>query len=278
MADQKKSDKIKSAVREHYAQAIINKGGCCGPNLQTFDPDAAGRFVAMAGYTPDELKGLPEDVTTFGCGNPVALAQVAEGETVLDLGSGAGLDLILAAKKVGPTGRVIGLDMTPEMIETCRKNLERAGVTNGEVRMGEMEAMPVDDAEIDWIISNCVINLSPEKEKVFAESFRVLKPGGRLMVSDIVTIDLPEEYRDDLAAWAGCIAGAVSEEAYVELARRAGFVDVEIIEKLVYNEATIGALANESCGCSGSESNLNDAALAKYANRVASVKVSARKP
>lgn len=278
MTKLKSPEDIKAAVREHYGKAITSKSGCCGPKVQSLESDSSGRFVQMAGYTPDELKGLPEDVTTFGCGNPVALAGVTEGQTVLDLGSGAGLDLILASKKVGPTGKVIGLDMTPEMIETCQKNLERAGVTNADVRFGEMEAMPVEDNEVDWIISNCVINLSPDKQKVFAEAFRVLKPGGRVMVSDIVTIDLPDEYRDDMAAWAGCIAGAVDEEDYKALARNAGFVDVEIVDRMVYGDDSISALGNDACGCGDPDSALNAASLEKYANRVASVKLSARKP
>ena len=278
MTINKSPEEIKAAVREHYGKAITQKSGCCGPKVQTLDSDEAGRFVQMAGYTPEELRDLPSDVTTFGCGNPVALAGVTEGQTVLDLGSGAGLDLILASKKVGVNGKVIGLDMTPEMIDVCRKNLERAGVSNGEVRFGEMEAMPVGDGEVDWIISNCVINLSPDKEKVFAEAYRVLKPGGRMMVSDIVTMNLPDEYRDDMAAWAGCIAGAVEEYEYIGLAHNAGFVDVEIVDRMVYGEDAVGALGNDSCGCGGSEQTLDDASVQKYANRVASVKLSARKP
>ncbi len=277
MATKRSSEEIKAAVREHYGKAITQKSGCCGPKVQTLDADAADRFVDMAGYSAEELRDLPGDVTTFGCGNPVALAGVKEGQTVLDLGSGAGLDLILASKKVGPSGKVIGLDMTPEMIETCKKNLERANVTNGEVRFGEMEAMPVADGEVDWIISNCVINLSPDKEKVFAEAYRALKPGGRVMVSDIVTINLPDEFRDDMAAWAGCIAGAVEEYEYIGLAHNAGFVDVEIVDRMVYGEESVDALANDSCGCGG-DGTANDASMKKYANRVASVKLSARKP
>jgi SAM-dependent methyltransferase len=270
------NDEIKKAVREHYAGAITSGGSCCSPRIESLDPDAAERFVEMAGYTKDDLKGVPLGATSFGCGNPLAFSKITEGQTVLDLGSGAGLDLILAARKVGPEGRVIGLDMTPEMIRKCKDNLREAHITNADVRLGEMENMPVNNSAVDWIISNCVINLSPDKEKVFAESFRVLKPGGRLLVSDIVTIDLPAEYRDDMAAWVGCIAGAVEEDEYLRLVREAGFEDVEIVDKCVYNQQSVSGLANDACGCGGSE--ISDAALTKYGDRVASVRLSARKP
>jgi ubiquinone/menaquinone biosynthesis C-methylase UbiE len=280
--ENKSKAEIKNAVREHYATAISRKSAsCCNPNPVNFDEEAAGRFVKLAGYTDSELTGVPESVTSFGCGNPVALAEVSEGQTVLDLGSGAGLDLILAARKVGPEGKVIGLDMTPEMIETCRRNLERAKISNAEVRLGEMEKMPVADGEIDWIISNCVINLSPDKEAVFAEAFRVLKPGGRVMVSDIVTHGLADEYREDLMAWVGCIAGAVDEDDYIALAEKAGFADVKVVDRMIYNETSIGTLANDACGCCSGDAGpnaLNETSLAHYANKISSIKLSARKP
>ena len=268
-------DEIKDAVRKHYAEAITVRGGCCSGSSQ--DPDDPGRFVPNAGYSIEEYQAMPEGVTTFGCGNPVSFIDVKPGQTVLDLGSGAGMDLILAAKKVGPEGKVIGLDMTDEMIDACRKNLAKAGISNGEVRKGEMEAMPVADSEVDWIISNCVINLSPEKEKVFAEAFRVLKPGGRMLVSDIVTLDLPEELREDIKAWVGCIAGAVNESDYMQLARDAGFTDVAIVDKLVYDGPSLNSLANDACGC-GSGSAEGAVMVDKYAGKVASVKLAATKP
>ncbi len=276
MSSNQSSKEIKEAVKKHYAEAIKQSSCCCGPQSVQLEKGSAGRFVDMAGYTQEEL---PDGVTSFGCGNPVTFAKMNEGETVLDLGSGAGLDLILAAKKVGASGKVIGLDMTDEMIETCNRNLEQAGIKNGEVRKGEMEKMPVADEETDWIISNCVINLSPEKEKVFAEAFRVLKPGGRMLVSDIVTLDLPDEYRSDIKAWVGCIGGAVDESDYLALARDAGFVDVEVVDKMTYDPAGLKALANDNCGCGdSSESALDKSTLDKFAGKVASVKVSARKP
>lgn len=296
----KSNDEIRDAVKDHYAKAIRQKltneetGGLSSAPLINLDADnrpsaartetpadSAGRFVAISGYTKEDQADMPDAVTSFGCGNPVAFIDVKAGQTVLDLGSGAGLDLILAARKVGPTGKVIGLDMTDEMIEVCRANLTKAGIENGEVRVGQMEKMPVADGEVDWIISNCVINLSPEKEKVFSEAFRVLKPGGRMLVSDIVTINLPDDLRNDLEAWSGCVAGAVDEGDYIALAEAAGFIDVKIVDKIVYDAATVGALANDACGCGpeccpGDET-ISAAALDKYAGKVASIKLSARK-
>jgi len=272
------NEEIRKAVREHYGDAISRSTSCCGPQLINIDSDPARQFVQLAGYTDSETAGLPDSVTSFGCGNPVNFLEVLPGQTVLDLGSGAGLDLILAAKKVGPEGKVIGLDMTPQMIDVCRRNLDTAGVTNAEVRQGEMERMPVADGEIDWIISNCVINLSPEKEKVFAEAYRVLKPGGGMLVSDIVTLDLPEEFRDDITAWVGCIAGAVEEDEYLRLVREAGFTEVEIVDKLLYTAEALATLVGEGC-CGDTSSAPPDTGLAEqYAGHVASVKLRARKP
>jgi len=277
--ERKAPQEIREAVRRHYAGTITGQTSCCGPQTTNIELGKPGKYAALAGYTENELAGLPESVSTFGCGNPVNLAGVKPGETVLDLGSGAGLDLILAARKVGPTGRVIGLDMTDEMIAVCRRNLEQAGVVNGEVRKGLMEQMPVADGEVDWIISNCVINLSPEKEKVFAEAFRVLKPGGRLLVSDIVTIELPESLRGDLHAWAACLAGAVDEEVYLGMMRAAGFTRVEVLDKLVYDRQSLGVLAGDACGCGGNSASSPDSELVgNYADRVASVKVYGEKP
>jgi arsenite methyltransferase len=272
------SKDIKQAVKKHYGAAISQSTSCCGPSAADVDADAVGRFARLAGYTDDELALMPKGVTSFGCGNPVNFIDVKNGETVLDLGSGAGLDLILAAKKVGEQGRVLGLDMTPEMIETCRRNLQQAGITNAEVRQGEMEKMPVADGEVDWIISNCVINLSPEKEKVFAEAFRVLKPGGRMLVSDIVTKELPEEFRDDIMAWVGCIAGAVEEDEYLRLVKEAGFEDVKIVDKMTYTADSIGTLANDACCGGASKQPIDSEVVNKYAGKVASIKLSARKP
>jgi ubiquinone/menaquinone biosynthesis C-methylase UbiE len=279
MSSDKSNAAIKDAVKKHYGTAIKNQTSCCSGSAPIdFDPEAAGRFAQMSGYSTEDLKSVPSEVASFGCGNPVNFINVKPGQVVLDLGSGAGLDLILAARKVGETGRAIGLDMTPEMIEICRKNIDKAGLTNAEVRQGEMEKMPVADAEVDWIISNCVINLSPEKEKVFAEAFRVLKPGGEIMVSDIVTINLPEEYRDDITAWVGCIAGAVEEDEYIRLVKEAGFTEVKIVDKMLYDGNSVSTLASDACGCGPNDKPVDKTLLNKYANHVASVKLSAKKP
>lgn len=278
MSISKSPDEIKQAVREHYAEAIKSSGGCCGPKRTNLTEGTGGKYASLAGYSGSELNNLPEGVTTFGCGNPVAFTNVKPGQTVLDLGSGAGLDLILAARKVGPTGKVIGLDMTPEMIDTARRNLTQAGVRNFELIQGEMEQMPVTTGSVDWIISNCVINLSPDKPKVFAEAMRVLKPGGHLLVSDIVTNNLPEEYRNSISSWVGCIAGAMEEDEYLAAMRKAGFEDVRIIEKQVYTPESLDTVANDSCGCGASERKIDRSLVEKFGNRVASVRVSATKP
>jgi arsenite methyltransferase len=233
--------KVKEKVRERYgeiAAQFLDKGepvsccppqqaSCCGPS-QT---DVTQLANAMRLYSAQELADLPESVTdvALGCGNPTAIAELKPGEVVLDLGSGGGIDCFLAARQVTPQGRVIGLDMTPEMVKLARQNAKKVGATNVEFRYGEMEDMPLPDESVDVIISNCVINLSPDKDKVFSEAYRVLRPGGRLAVSDIVTYGLlPEVVRNNLEAWAGCVAGALDETAYLDKMRQAGFTEVEV--------------------------------------------------
>ena len=269
------ADEIKGAVRENYAGMIKSaRGQCCG----------SGSGVAqLAGYTDDQLGSVPEDMreTTFACGNPVAFAEMKEGEVVLDIGSGAGLDAFLAAQKVGPSGKVIGLDMTPDMIEAGRENAQRAGIENVEFRLGDADAMPVDDSSCDWIISNCVINLAPDKGKVFSEAFRVLKPGGRIMVSDIVTHGLPENVRQNMAAWVGCVGGALEQEEYLETISAAGFQNVEIIAKQTYDAETIKAMAAGCCSEENEPAEMS-ARLSGLApglgGRLSSVRVHAVKP
>ena len=264
---------VRDAVREHYADLVQKRGSsnaCCGPSP----------VAAQAGYTDEQLAALPSDMseTSFACGNPVAFAEVQPGQVVLDIGSGAGLDLILAAKKVGPEGRVIGLDMTPEMIEKATANIKAAGITNIEVRRGYMEKMPVADGSVDWVISNCVINLSPDKAKVFGEIIRVLKPGGRMLVSDIVTHGLPEKMRENAAAYASCIGGALEEEDYLAAIRGAGFEAVEITGKMTYSAESIAALIKACCSdeTAGKEEALQS--RDELDGKVSSVRVSARKP
>lgn len=200
--------KIYSTVRSRYGEIAKGSGSCCGSDGCCSSPTAAD--AAVLGYDAAEIAQLPEGADLgLGCGNPLAIASIKEGETVLDLGSGAGIDCFLAARKVGPTGRVIGVDMTPEMIERARLAAQRGNYSRVEFRQGMIERLPVEDASVDLIISNCVINLSPNKRAVLREAFRVLRPGGRLAVSDVVaTAELPDEVKNDLALHAGCIAGA----------------------------------------------------------------------
>ena len=234
------NDQVRETVAKAYTRAVCTpsaaKSPCC-------EPVQKGTAVKSAGYTREELGALPADavVNSFGCGNPLAYSDVSEGEVVLDLGSGAGIDILLAGKKVGPTGRAIGIDMTDEMIARARENIAASGMTNVEVRKGIIEEMPVESATVDWVISNCVINLSPEKPKVFAEIARVLKPGGRMLVSDIVVRDLPEWIRQNQALYSSCVAGAISEDEYVDGLRRAGLGDVEVRERIVYDAAQLEA-------------------------------------
>jgi ubiquinone/menaquinone biosynthesis C-methylase UbiE len=188
------------------------------------------------GYTEEELGTVPEGANLgLGCGNPVALASLKEGETVLDLGAGAGFDCFLASGKVGPMGRIIGVDMTPEMVEKARDNARKGNYANVEFRLGEIENLPAGDNSVDAVISNCVINLSPDKKRVFAETFRVLKPGGRLMISDIVLLkELPDFIRNSIQAYVGCVSGAMLKDEYLKAVREAGFQDVKIIDETAF--------------------------------------------
>jgi SAM-dependent methyltransferase len=234
------------------------------------------------------MAALPPDavVNSFGCGNPVALAVIREGDTVLDLGSGAGIDLLLAAKIAGPRGRVIGVDMTPAMIERARQNAAAAGLSNVEVREGLIEELPVESGSVDLVISNCVINLSPEKEKVFGEIARVLKPGGRISISDIVTEKLPVWVVELGALYSACITGAIPEAEYLAGLRKAGLVDVAVNDRLVYDRGQLGALLvseiegddAECCGGKGLPREKLDEAIEAIAGMVASVRVVGRKP
>ena len=230
---------IHEVVREHYAERIKNSASCCGPS------DCCSTDSNL--YPTDLLTILPqgEFAVSYGCGDPITLASLQPGQTVLDLGSGAGLDCFFAAKKVGETGHVIGVDMTPEMLERARGSAKRMNITNVEFRQGYIEELPVESNTVDVIISNCVINLSPFKEKVFAETFRVLKPGGKLAVSDIVTEgELPESVRSSLSAWAGCVAGAVDAKEYIGMMEAVGFTDISITP-VFFDKETVDAALND---------------------------------
>jgi SAM-dependent methyltransferase len=227
---------VHAAVRKQYGQ-IAEKGGggddCCGPsNSSCCGPRNVVKLDTVAGlYEDPDVAALPAEVTdlSLGCGDPVTLASLQPGQVVLDLGSGGGIDCFLAARKVGETGRVIGVDMTPVMIDRARRNQTKVGAGNVEFRLGEIEHLPVADNSVDVVISNCVINLSPDKEQVFREVYRVLRPGGRLAVSDIVTDGpLPAAVKQDLAAWAGCVAGALDVADYVAAIEAAGFASVTV--------------------------------------------------
>ncbi len=229
------SKDIRDSVRDAYgriARATGSEGACgCGPSC--CGGGNADAFARGLGYASDDLAALPEGANLgLSCGNPTALAALRPGEVVLDLGSGAGLDAFLAAGRVGPEGRVIGVDMTPEMVSKARAAAVAAGIGNVEFRLGEIENLPVADASVDAVISNCVINLSPDKGRVFREIARVLKPGGRVAVSDMALRQpLPEAVREDILAYAGCVAGAVLIEEYAELMRAAGLVDIRVEPK-----------------------------------------------
>jgi ubiquinone/menaquinone biosynthesis C-methylase UbiE len=264
-----KEEKVRKMVREGYGKiAKAEKCGCgCGSNASE-----------SIGYSREELGSVPEDADlSLGCGNPVALASLKEGETVVDLGSGGGLDCFLAAKRVGLKGKIIGVDMTPEMLDKARRNCRKGGYKNVEFRLGEIENLPVADNTADVVISNCVINLSPEKQRVFNEAFRVLKPGGRLMISDMVLLKaISEAVKKSVLGYIGCVSGAEMKNQYLKLIENAGFKEVKIIEEthlpaeMVLSDATAKAIMKEL--------NLTEKSAEEIANSVVSVKVSATKP
>jgi len=270
---------IKKIVKEGYAKIAVQGGSCCGPASSCCgSADLAQDISSKIGYTDEELKAAPEGANLgLGCGNPVALATLREGETVLDLGSGAGFDSFLAANKVGEKGKVIGVDMTPEMIERAKENARKGRYGNVEFRLGEIEKLPVLDNSVDAVISNCVINLSPDKGKTFREAFRVLKPGGRLMISDIVLLKkLPKLVKESIEAYIGCLSGAVIKDEYLKKIKAAGFRDVHVIDEtafpieLISNDPTAkGIMDNLGIG-------LNEAR--EIGSSIVSLKVSAIKP
>lgn len=268
-----KQNDIQKEVKRKYGQIAAGSGtcgcssaGCCGSS------PTAEELSASVGYTPEELAVLPEGANLgLGCGNPVAMASLQAGETVLDLGSGGGIDCFLAARRVGPGGRVIGVDMTDEMIRLARENAGKSGLTNVEFRQGEIESLPVEDGTVDVVISNCVINLSTDKERVFREVYRVLKPGGRMMVSDIVLDgELPAAVKGSVAAYTGCIGGALKRRDYLDAMARAGFSRVEVVAETKVPVDLWADFPEEAKTLSRDE-------IKSALNAIASIKVSARK-
>jgi ubiquinone/menaquinone biosynthesis C-methylase UbiE len=239
---------IKEAVREKYSQIAIEASSCCGPTCGCgTESGVAGQIIMNDLYDRADPAIRQSADLGLGCGTPAEFADLHPGATVLDLGSGAGIDVFLAAKEVGPTGRVIGVDMTKEMVTRARGNKIKLGADNTEFRLGEIEDLPVDSGTVDRIISNCVINLVPDKRAAFREMYRVLRPGGKFAVSDIVSVGpIPPSLRADMAEWAGCVAGAVERDEYLAIARSAGFRDVTIARERAYQlpeDSTFGLLS-----------------------------------
>ena len=273
---------VKTSVREHYASIVREQAPCCGTAASMSSccgsTPAPGEISKAIGYTEQELDAVPEGANLgLGCGNPLAFAALKLGDVVIDLGSGAGFDCFLAAQRVGPKGRVIGVDMTPEMLDRARANAAKDGSANVEFRLGEIENLPVADGTADMVISNCVINLSTEKPRVFREALRVLKRGGQLMVSDLVLArPLPESVARSIAAYAGCIAGAMLRDDYLAAIRAAGFADVQVLAENTYPIGSSSPDATELAVLN--EPNISREDLLAAAAAVISVKVSARKP
>ena len=270
---------IKKVVREDYAKIAKQSSSCCAPvNSCCGSTDLAQNISKSIGYTEEELKAVPEGANLgLGCGNPVALASLREGETVLDLGSGAGFDCFLAAGKVGENGRVIGVDMTPEMIEKARENASKGNYGNVEFRLGEIENLPVADNSIDIVISNCVINLAPDKRRVFEETFRVLKAGGRLMISDMVLLkELPDFIKKSIEAYIGCLSGAIMRDEYIGIIEAAGFQEVSIIDETSF---PIECIANDPTAKAIIENlEIPPEKMKEVAGSIISIKVNGVKP
>jgi arsenite methyltransferase len=278
MAEENKTRKM---VREGYAKVAKRQSSCCAPAPRSCScgtGDVNKEVGRRIGYSDEEMASVPEGANLgLGCGNPLAMALLHDGATVLDLGSGAGFDCFLAAKRVGKTGKVIGVDMTPEMLDKARENARRGKYTNVEFRLGEIENLPVADASVDIVISNCVINLSPDKSRVFKEAFRVLKPGGQLMVSDIVLLKpMPDAVRRSVQAYIGCVAGAEMKPRYLQMIADAGFQQVKVLEE---NHFAVGDLDNDpTAQAIVKTSAVLPGKLAEVGTTVVSVKVAASKP
>jgi arsenite methyltransferase len=247
---------IKDAIKKRYAGAALTvkqsggRASCCSGSSCCSNP--SGIDLTGGSYTPDELAHLPADawLASLGCGNPTALAEISEGDVVLDLGSGGGIDVLLSAKRVGPSGKAYGLDMTDEMLSLARQNQQKSGITNAEFLKGDIEQIPLPDNHVDVVISNCVINLAVDKDKALREAFRVLKPGGRFAVSDIVFLGdkslVPEHLMKEVEQWASCLSGALAEEEYRSKLKGAGFTDISIQVTQVYDETSLKQWAGVS--------------------------------
>ena len=274
-----KEGKIKKAVRDGYAKIAVD-GLCCS----TPDTDCCGQkdlvkeIGTNIGYTEEDMEKAPDGSNLgLGCGNPVALASLKKGEVVLDLGSGAGFDCFLATDRVGPEGKVIGVDMTPEMVDKARRNAQKNGINNVEFRLGEIENLPVADESVDIIISNCVINLAPNKERVFKEAFRVLKPGGRIMVSDIVlTEELPDYFRNNISTYVSCISGAMLKDEYLSAIKIAGFTGIEVLDEANFPVNYI--VSDDTATIIKDDLNLAREKTDEVEKSILSIKVSAIKP
>jgi len=271
-------EEIRKVVREGYGKIAKQDSSCCGSKKSCCGgANSAQDIGRKIGYSEEELKAVPEGANLgLGCGNPIALASLKEGEVVLDLGSGAGFDCFLAANQVGKTGKVIGVDMTAEMLDRARENARKGNYDNVEFRLGEIENLPLGDHQVDVIISNCVINLSPNKKRVFQEAFRVLRPGGKLMVSDIELLkDLPAEIRNSVAAYVGCVAGATTKKDYLEAVQAAGFEQTRVLGETAFSTEL---LANDPAAREIAKNlKLSRERAEDLANSVVSIKVSAIK-
>ena len=268
-----KKKEIKEVVKEKYSKLAKVSKSCCCPT-----DDATNRAYVEALYGKDEIESLSKEVTdiSMGCGNPTAIANLKPGEVVLDLGSGGGIDAFLAAKKVGPQGKVIGLDMTEEMIHKAQENAKKLGLTNVEFKLGEMEGIPLPDESVDVIISNCVINLSPDKDSVFREIFRVLKPRGRMAVSDIVTQSkLPKFITQNVEAWTSCVGGALKEKDYLDKIQNAGFSNISIESKHIYTHDEISMFKETDSTIF--EKPLSQNEIKAVEGKIASIRVTAEK-
>jgi arsenite methyltransferase len=273
------NEDIRKVVREGYAKVVKQDSSCCPPAKSCCGSTELIQDISKKiGYTDAELKAVPEGANLgLGCGNPVALASLKQGEIVLDLGAGAGFDCFLAAGRVGEKGRVIGVDMTPEMIEKARDNARKGNYVNVEFRLGEIEHLPAADNSVDAVISNCVINLSPDKKGVFAEAFRVLRPGGRLMISDIVLLrELPAFIKNSIEAYIGCVSGAMLKDEYLKAVSDAGFRDVKIVGEAAFPAELI--ISDPTAQEIIKRLKMEPERAGEVANSVMSIKVSGLKP